>query len=82
MKQSDALTPPTNIATYIGHFNVVQPCLNNYISSFFDMTAMGAEEGLPGKDQGNGPLFAQIEFRIVQSKTLSDTDAQKVGDSW
>jgi hypothetical protein len=45
------------------------------------MAALGAMEGLPGKDQGNGPLFAQIEFHIVQSKTLSDTDAQKVRDS-
>lgn len=42
---------------------------------------MAALEGLPGKDQGNGPLFAQIEFHIVQSKTLSETDAQKVRNS-
>ena len=44
------------------------------------MSALGPATGQAGDDQGNGPLFAQIEFYIVQSKSLNETIAQKVSD--
>jgi hypothetical protein len=43
------------------------------------MAAIGGAERQTGDVQGNGPLFAQIEFCIVRSKTLSEADAQTVG---
>ncbi len=43
------------------------------------MAVSGVTEGTTGEIQSNGPLFAQIEFYIVQSKSLGEELAQKVG---
>lgn len=43
------------------------------------MAVIEGAEGPPGDAHGNGPLFAQIGFCIVPSKTLTDGDAHKVG---
>ncbi|KAI9881030.1 MAG: hypothetical protein M1830_008912 [Pleopsidium flavum] len=42
------------------------------------MAVIAGAEMQTGDGQGNGPLFAQIEFCIVLSRSLSEADAQKL----